>query len=107
MEGTKKLVDRLRSEGFAVSPSYISYLVREGILPPPEQGIARAWFWSPADVGRLKSILLRRGRRPSTATSSVQERQARVRRSTNLRTLMQRLRSEPGGPSPDAPERPE
>ncbi len=63
--GTSEVVRDLRREDYAVSPSYVNYLIREGILPAPEKCPGGALCWAEADVDRLRSILKRRGRGPS------------------------------------------
>ena len=68
MLGTSDVLDRLRVEGFDVSAGYLQYLIRERIFEPPAQRIGGAYAWEDADVRRLRSLLVRRGRGP-TATA--------------------------------------
>lgn len=60
---TSDVVTRLNGQGFDVSPGYISYVLREGILHPPERCLGRL-HWAEADIDRLRSLLKRRGRGP-------------------------------------------
>ena len=65
MKGTREIIDGLLAEGFTTSDGHVRYLLRERVLPMPDQrGPAGVLIWSPADVDRLKSILRRRGRGP-------------------------------------------
>lgn len=64
MQGTTKVVKMLVGEGFEVSPNYVAFLIRENIIPAPEKGVADFFVWSNADIARLRSALMRRGRGP-------------------------------------------
>jgi len=64
MIGTSELVASLRSEGFEVSHSYLAYLLRERVVAAPPKGPGGVLLWEEADVGRVRSELLRRNRGP-------------------------------------------
>ena len=64
MRGTVDVIDGLRAEGFAVTRTYLGFLVRDRWLPAPESGPGGAFIWTDADVQRLRSLLHRRGRGP-------------------------------------------
>ena len=64
MHGTTDVLDRLRGEGFQVSVGYLQYLLRERVVVPPAERVSSIFVWEEADVQRLKSELLRRGRGP-------------------------------------------
>ena len=61
---TVGVVDSLRSEGFSLSPGYVAWILRERHIPQPDNRIGLAYMWTDADVQRLRSELLRRGRGP-------------------------------------------
>lgn len=62
--GTSEVVATLKAEDYDVTPSYLSYLIRDGLIPSPAKGLAGALCWEDADIARLTSILRRRGRGP-------------------------------------------
>jgi len=63
--GTSQVIRQARQEDYLVTPTYVGYLIRDGILPALERGPGGAYLWTDADVERLRSILRRRGRGPS------------------------------------------
>ena len=67
MRGTADVVDGLRAEGFAVTRSYVAWVLRDRHIPTPEKGPGGALIWSEADVLRLRGFLNRRGRGPKGA----------------------------------------
>ena len=67
MVGTSELVTKLRAEGVQISHSYVTYLLRERVIPMPAKGPGGVLLWEPADVQRLRSELVRRGRTPRKA----------------------------------------
>ena len=70
MLGTTDLVDRLRAEGFAVTRTYVAWVLSDRHIPTPEKGPGGALIWSDADVLRLRGFLCRRGRGPKGACST-------------------------------------
>jgi hypothetical protein len=62
MHRTSQVIDRLRREGYAVSPGYLQYLLRERILRAPSERFAGAYVWRENDFERLRQVLRRRGR---------------------------------------------
>lgn len=62
MRRTREVIDRLRNEGYAVSPGYVQYLLRERILRPPSERFGGAYVWQEPDIERLRSVLRRRRR---------------------------------------------
>jgi hypothetical protein len=67
MLSTKQMLDQLTEEGFRVTESYLSFLVRERHVAAPAK-VLHSLVWQPEDVNRVKGELRRRGRAPS-ATS--------------------------------------
>lgn len=63
-EGTSSLVDRLRSEGYRVSSSYVQWLLRDRIICSPAKGPGGVLLWSPANVAALRRELAARSRGP-------------------------------------------
>ena len=59
---TRDVLGRLRRAGYRVSPGYLQYLLREGIVAPPETTFGRALVWEEPDIDRLRWALERRGR---------------------------------------------
>lgn len=59
---TVQVVNLLQSEGFSVTPGYVAWALRERHVPPPESRVGMAYVWQEADVQRLRSFLVRRGR---------------------------------------------
>jgi len=66
MQGTTPVVDRLRSEGYRVTLSYVQWLLRDRIIPSPAKGPGNVLVWSLSDSARLRAELSRRDRGPST-----------------------------------------
>ena len=64
MQGTSEVLDRLRAEGFEVSVGYLQYLLRERIIPAPQQRVGSAFVWEDEDEQRLRRELIKRGRGP-------------------------------------------
>ena len=62
MRGTVDVIDGLRAEGFAVTRTYLGFLIRDRWFSPPEKAGNGAMIWTDADVQRLRSLLIRRGR---------------------------------------------
>lgn len=69
MRGTAQVVDELRAEGFAVTRTYVSWVLRDRHVPTPPKGPGGALIWADADVARLRSFLLRRSRGPALPQS--------------------------------------
>ena len=67
MVGTTQMLEQLRGEGYQVSPGYLQYLLREGLLTAPQKVFCGIYVWGPSDVSRLQSLLRRRGRGPEKA----------------------------------------
>lgn len=65
MLGTSDILDRLRSQGYRVSVGYLQYLLRERIVPTPEERVGGVLVWEEADIDRLKHTLIRRNRGPA------------------------------------------
>ena len=63
---TRDLVSALRSEGFAVTPAYLDFLIRERHLDRPNRD-AVGYVWSDPDIQRVRSLLFRRNRGPQGA----------------------------------------
>ena len=63
MLGTRNVIQRLRREGYDVSCGYVMYVLRDGLMPPPQKGPANVFLWTDIDVARLRRILAKRGRR--------------------------------------------
>lgn len=63
-KGTTEVVRQLKRLGYELTPAYVNYLMREGILPQPPKGPGGVLCWGQADIDRLRSILRRRGRGP-------------------------------------------
>jgi hypothetical protein len=61
---TREVIDRLRDEGYSVSPGYLQYLLRERILRAPSERFGGAYVWREPDIERLRSVLKRRERSP-------------------------------------------
>ena len=61
---TVDVVNVLRGEGYAVSPGYVAWVLREMHIPAPDDRVGMAYDWTDADVQRLRSFLMRRGRGP-------------------------------------------
>ncbi|MFO7958725.1 MAG: hypothetical protein R6V05_14760 [Candidatus Brocadiia bacterium] len=66
MHRTREVIDRLRDEGYSVSPGYLQYLLRERILRAPSERFAGAYVWREPDIDRLRSVLKRRERGPGS-----------------------------------------
>jgi len=49
---TRELILRLRVEGWRITQGYLSYLLRDSVLPEPPRFVG-AFCWEPADVGPL------------------------------------------------------
>ena len=64
MLGTTAVVDGLRAEGFQVNVGYVQWVLRDRHIAMPEKGPGGVLIWTDADVQRLRSFLLRRGRGP-------------------------------------------
>ena len=64
MHRTREVIDRLRNEGYSVSPGYLQYLLRERILRAPSERFGGAYVWRELDIERLRSVLKRRERGP-------------------------------------------
>jgi hypothetical protein len=65
MRGTAQVVDELRAEGFMVTRTYVSWVLRDRHVPTPPKGPGGALIWADADVVRLRSFLIRRNRGPA------------------------------------------
>ncbi len=70
MEGTTAVVDRLRAEGFRVNVGYVQWVLRDRHIAMPDKGPGGALIWTEADVLRLRSELIRRGRGPEPRSAS-------------------------------------
>jgi len=69
MRRTTEVLDGLRRVGYRVSDTYLRWLLRERWLPQPGK-FGESYAWTDADVERLRSLLLRRGRGPVQRTRS-------------------------------------
>lgn len=67
MQTTGQAVAQLRKEGFKVTYSYAAYLLRERIVAPPAAKLGFGYVWEEADIQRLRSVLIRRGRGPAAS----------------------------------------
>jgi hypothetical protein len=67
MQGTREVVARLRDDGFAVTPSYVRFLLAESWLPSPPRGPGGCLCWSEGDTARLRVALCLRQRGPGVA----------------------------------------
>jgi len=54
----------LRAAGFAVTRTYVAWVLRDRHIAMPEKGPGGAFIWSEADVLRLRGFLHRRDRGP-------------------------------------------
>ena len=61
MQSTREVVDQLRIEGYDIRPSYLSYLLRDGIIPSPMR-VGQSLVWDDVHVDALRAELRRRGR---------------------------------------------
>jgi len=77
IEDTSSVVDRLRSEGYQVSTSYVQWLLRDRIISSPVKGPGGVLMWRPVEVARLRAELARRERGPVHAALSSQASEAR------------------------------
>ena len=69
MRSTRDVLDQLLDEGYAVRPSYVSYLIRDGIIPSPPH-VGQSLVWDEVHVDSLKAELKRRGRYRAVAVAS-------------------------------------
>ena len=65
MRGTADVVDGLRAEGFAVTRTYVAWVLRDRHVPTPQKGPGNCLLWDESDVARLKAFLYRRTRGPT------------------------------------------
>lgn len=64
MRGTADVVDGLRAEGFAVTRTYVAWVLRDRHIATPVKGPGGLLLWTEDDVLRLRSFLYRRNRGP-------------------------------------------
>lgn len=62
MQGTTKVINQLREEGYQISPGYLQYLLRERILSPPKERFLGSYVWGEEDIERLRRVLQHRSR---------------------------------------------
>lgn len=60
---TRQVLSELATAGFRCSEAYLTFLVRQGHVPPPLK-VCHSLVWREGDVDRLRRELVRRGRRP-------------------------------------------
>ena len=88
MKGTADVVDGLRAEGFAVTRTYVAWLLRDRHIPTPEKRPGGALIWTDGDVQRLRSFLYPRNRGPEGAQSMPEK----VKRCAKCRIVRRRGR---------------
>ena len=60
---TGQVISTLRADGFEITPAYLGFLLQSRHVLEPERILGR-FLWRPADIDRLRSVLVRRNRGP-------------------------------------------